>query len=180
MQDLLRQVNNQPIPVDLSTCGVGGSYVIERLLGTDLLFACALICEGLNDLNIIYPNEIMLYNLVCYVTLTSSNNSVKKDLIFQRDSKQNYLVNPGNVLLSCVIKEYEIEKLVKWRNAGIVTIKWQFYGSGQVEQDSNIHLVNLTTFYDTNFNFPIINDIQWTEIINQTGLNDNRNYELAR
>ena len=35
------------------------------------------------------------------------------------------------------------------------------------------NLVNLTTFYDTNFNFPIINDIQWTEIINQTGLNDN-------
>ena len=33
--------------------------------------------------------------------------------------------------------------------------------------------MNLTTFYDTNFNFPIINDIQWTEIINQTGLNDN-------
>ena len=34
-------------------------------------------------------------------------------------------------------------------------------------------MVNLTTFYDTNFSFPIINDIQWTEIINQTGLNDN-------
>jgi hypothetical protein len=28
--------------------------------------------------------------------------------------------------------------------------------------------------YDTNFNFPVIDDIQWTEIINQTGLNDNR------
>ena len=34
--------------------------------------------------------------------------------------------------------------------------------------------MNLTAFYDPNFNFPIINDIQWTEIINQTGLNDNR------
>jgi hypothetical protein len=34
--------------------------------------------------------------------------------------------------------------------------------------------VNLSTFYDTNFNFPIINDIQRTEIINQTGLNDYR------
>ena len=34
--------------------------------------------------------------------------------------------------------------------------------------------MNLTTFYDTNYNFPITNDIQWTEIINQTGLNDNR------
>jgi hypothetical protein len=34
--------------------------------------------------------------------------------------------------------------------------------------------VNLTPFYDQNFNFPIINDIQWTEFINQTGLNDNR------
>jgi len=65
----------------------------------------------------------MLYNLVCYVTLTSSNNSVKKEFIFQRDSKQDYLVNSGNVLLSCVLKEYEIGKLVKWRNAGIVTIK---------------------------------------------------------
>ena len=35
-------------------------------------------------------------------------------------------------------------------------------------------MVNLTTFYDTNFSFPIINDIQWTEIINQTGLNYDR------
>ena len=35
-------------------------------------------------------------------------------------------------------------------------------------------LVNLTTFYDTNFNFPIIYDIQQSEIINQTVLNDNR------
>lgn len=34
--------------------------------------------------------------------------------------------------------------------------------------------MNLTTFYDANFNFPIVHDIQWTEIINQTGLNDNR------
>ena len=38
--------------------------------------------------------------------------------------------------------------------------------------------MNLTTFYDTNFNFPIINDIQWTEIINQTGLNYNRIMKL--
>ena len=33
--------------------------------------------------------------------------------------------------------------------------------------------MNLTTFYDTNFNFPIISDIQCTEIKNQTGLNGN-------
>ena len=35
-------------------------------------------------------------------------------------------------------------------------------------------MVNLTTFYYTDFNFPIIHDIQWTEIINLTGLNVNR------
>ena len=34
--------------------------------------------------------------------------------------------------------------------------------------------MNLTTFYYTDFNFPIIHDIQWTEIINLTGLNVNR------
>ncbi len=32
---------------DLSTCGVDGAYVVERLLGTDLLFSCALVAEGL-------------------------------------------------------------------------------------------------------------------------------------
>jgi hypothetical protein len=32
---------------DLSACGVDGAYVVERLLGTDLLFSCALITEGL-------------------------------------------------------------------------------------------------------------------------------------
>ena len=32
---------------DLSTCGVDGAYVVERLLGTDLLFSCALVTEGL-------------------------------------------------------------------------------------------------------------------------------------
>ncbi len=32
---------------DLSTCGVDGAYVVERLQGTDLLFSCALVTEGL-------------------------------------------------------------------------------------------------------------------------------------
>jgi hypothetical protein len=32
---------------DLSACGVDGAYVVERLLGTDLLFSCALVTEGL-------------------------------------------------------------------------------------------------------------------------------------
>ena len=32
---------------NLSTCGVDGAYVVERLLGTDLLFSCALVTEGL-------------------------------------------------------------------------------------------------------------------------------------
>ncbi len=32
--------------------------------------------------------------------------------------------------------------------------------------------MNLTTFYDTNFNFPLIDDIPCTETINQTGLNE--------
>ncbi len=31
----------------MSTCGVDGAYVVERLLGTDLLFSCALVTEGL-------------------------------------------------------------------------------------------------------------------------------------
>ncbi|MDP8907188.1 MAG: hypothetical protein M3M88_06680 [Thermoproteota archaeon] len=32
---------------NLSTCGVDGAYVVERLLGTHLLFSCALVTEGL-------------------------------------------------------------------------------------------------------------------------------------
>ncbi len=32
---------------DLSAGGVDGAYVVERLLGTDLLFSCALVTEGL-------------------------------------------------------------------------------------------------------------------------------------
>jgi hypothetical protein len=32
---------------DQSACGVDGAYVVERLLGTDLLFSCALVTEGL-------------------------------------------------------------------------------------------------------------------------------------
>ncbi len=36
-----------PKNTGLSTCGVDGAYVVERLLGTDLLFSCALVTEGL-------------------------------------------------------------------------------------------------------------------------------------
>ena len=53
------------------------------------------------------------------------------------------------MLLYCAFKELEIEEL----------FKWQFYGSRQVEQDSNIQFANLNPFYNTNFNFPIISDI---------------------
>ena len=49
LQNLIRRVNNRPLSDDFSTCGVDGSYVIERLLGTDLLFACALVCQGINS-----------------------------------------------------------------------------------------------------------------------------------
>jgi hypothetical protein len=49
LQDFIREVNNQPLSNDISTCGIDGSYVVERLLGTDLLFATALICQGLNS-----------------------------------------------------------------------------------------------------------------------------------
>jgi hypothetical protein len=49
LQNLIRKVSTQTIVDDISTCGVDGSYIIERLLGTDLLFACALICQGLNS-----------------------------------------------------------------------------------------------------------------------------------
>ncbi len=34
---------------DLSTCGIDGAYIVERLLGTDLLFSCALVAEGLSN-----------------------------------------------------------------------------------------------------------------------------------
>src|SRR3954470_23525333 len=34
---------------DLSACGVDGAYVVERLLGTDLLFSCAMVTEGLSS-----------------------------------------------------------------------------------------------------------------------------------
>jgi predicted nucleotide-binding protein len=104
----------------------------------------------------------------------SSNNRSTKQYVFQHDPRQTRLVNGGNVLLLCSLKEYEIDELNQWRNDGIVTIKWQFYGNGQIEKDSKFYLVNLTTFYNTNFTFPTINDIQWDEIIKQSRLNDNK------
>ena len=33
--------------MDLTVCGIDGSYIVERLLGTDLLFSCALFTEGI-------------------------------------------------------------------------------------------------------------------------------------
>lgn len=32
-----------------SSCGIDGAYIVERLLGSDLLFSCALVTEGLNN-----------------------------------------------------------------------------------------------------------------------------------
>ena len=60
--------------------------------------------------------------------------------------KLNGLSNGDNILVSHAFKEQKIGELIKWRNDRMVTIRWQFYGNGQVKQDGNIHFVNLTTF----------------------------------
>lgn len=47
LKDLIN-IDQTLINTDISTtCGIDGAYVVERLLGTDLLFSCALIIEGL-------------------------------------------------------------------------------------------------------------------------------------
>jgi hypothetical protein len=51
---------------DLSTCGIDGAYIVERLLGTDLLFSCALVAEGLssksqNDSSLPSTYDIFVY-----------------------------------------------------------------------------------------------------------------------
>jgi NurA domain len=47
LQDLIKNDNNTNEYFDFTTCGIDGAYVVERLLGTDLLFSCALVTEGL-------------------------------------------------------------------------------------------------------------------------------------
>ncbi|MDQ6724048.1 MAG: nuclease, partial [Thermoproteota archaeon] len=47
LQDLIKNNNITNEYLDLTTCGIDGAYVVERLLGTDLLFSCALVTEGL-------------------------------------------------------------------------------------------------------------------------------------
>lgn len=48
LKDLINKYdNNTNEYFDLTTCGIDGAYVVERLLGTDLLFSCALVTEGL-------------------------------------------------------------------------------------------------------------------------------------
>ncbi|MER5175562.1 MAG: DNA double-strand break repair nuclease NurA [Candidatus Nitrosocosmicus sp.] len=47
--ELIDLINNDKIlnNIEISTCGIDGAYIVERLLGTDLLFSCALVTEGL-------------------------------------------------------------------------------------------------------------------------------------
>ncbi len=48
LQNSIHNINDSANQnTDLSTCGIDGAYVVERLLGTDLLFSCGLVTEGL-------------------------------------------------------------------------------------------------------------------------------------
>jgi hypothetical protein len=123
--------------------------------------------EGIES---IFPNQILLHNLVCTVILKSSNNPTTKEYIFERNPKKIWISNSDNLLMTCLFSSQEIEELNIWRNGGNITINWQFNGNGQVEQGGNIYLVNLLTFFDSNFRFPIINEDQWSSIINTAGL----------
>lgn len=120
-----------------------------------------------------FSNEISLYNLVCSVTLKSSDNASTKEYLFKRDPRKNRISNGDNLLMTCEFTFNEIDDLIKWRNGRIIAIEWQFYGNGQVEKDGSINSVNLTTFHSRNTIFPVINDEVWSQIIKLKEVNDN-------
>lgn len=115
---------------------------------------------------IFYSREIIVHNLTCSVTFLSSNNSNPKKYVFQRDHGYNTLNGAGNVLFSHDFADQELEELLEWRSGGVVTIKWHLSGNGLVELNNNIIPVNLITYYDSNYPFSIIKEVQWTDIVN--------------
>lgn len=119
-----------------------------------------------------HTNEILLYNLVCSVTLKSSDNASTKEYLFKKDPRKNRISNGDNLLMNCEFTFNEIDDLIKWHNGKIITIEWQFYGIGQVEKEGRIYSVNLTTLHNRNITFPVINNEQWTQIIKLKEVND--------
>jgi hypothetical protein len=64
LKDFINLHDDEPATrnANLSTCGVDGAYVVERLLGTDLLFSCAIVTEGL----FVKPHSQCMVKVFCF------------------------------------------------------------------------------------------------------------------
>src|SRR2546428_1598695 len=107
--------------------------------------------------DIVRPIEtrISIINLTFVLTLTSSNNNEKKEIIMtlptQFDPLQLYITLGSNVTFYKQIDRSELENLLEWRRGGDVTVKWSFYGNGLA--DMNGHTILLTLSFDPNLSF---------------------------
>ncbi len=100
--------------------------------------------------DIVRPIEtrISIINLTFVLTLTSSNNNEKKEIIMtlltQFDPLQLYITLGSNVTFYKQIDRSELENLLEWRRGGDVTVKWSFYGNGLADMNGHTILVTLS------------------------------------
>ena len=129
----------------------------------------------------IKTNNIFIVNLVCIISLESSNNNIKREFVFHRDFKQTYLTFGSNILFNYELTEFRLEELINWRNGGNVTIKWNFYGNGLTEENNKILLINFTNSFESGFIFPQMTQNEWNSIIKQANLDKKfiREYSLS-
>lgn len=127
----------------------------------------------------VQPREsprISIVNLACVLTLTSTNNTEKREITMVLptivDPLQTYVTLGSNLTFYKQIGRVELENLLEWRRGGDVTLRWSFHGNGLTS--INDRTVLLAFAYDPNHNFtpPHISQNKWDAIIRKCKLDD--------
>jgi hypothetical protein len=126
-------------------------------------------------------DRISICSLTCVLTLTSSNNKDKKEIIMSLptdfDPIQTHISLGTNLNFYKQIDKTELEGLIDWRRGGDVSLGWSFYGNGLIDMID--HAVHTQLSYDQNLSFtpPRINENKWDSIIKKCRLDDKYLFE---
>lgn len=114
---------------DITSCGIDGSYIVERLLGTDLLFSCALAAEGLNIKSTDSSSLPSNYEVFVYPEKHNAENAIlARAIMLQMEIKlaaiasYNVVYMDGS-LTTALIHMYKAVNMIKDNNTSFIANK---------------------------------------------------------
>jgi hypothetical protein len=121
-------------------------------------------------------SKISMVNLMCTLTLSSSNNYEEKEIVMKLPTVLDPIqlgINLGsNLTFYKEIKPLELENLLEWRKGGDVTLRWSFRGKGLADVNGRTILLELSDDPTSSVVHANFSQNKWDSIVMKCKLDD--------